>query len=100
MNLPMWGQWLGNARGSNRAGLILNIDKDKPSEGFIHFRDSDLKLSSIAAKVKFASDGSNLVGQLSDIYPSIRIEFPLCLILQKVQPIGIEDSQLEYSINL
>ena len=68
----MWGQWLGNARGSNRAGLILNIDKDKPSEGFIHFRDSDLKLSSIAAKVKFASDGSNLVGQLSDIYPSIR----------------------------
>ncbi|BBO27453.1 hypothetical protein AltI4_18410 [Alteromonas sp. I4] len=74
MNLPMWGQWLGNATGANKANLILNIDKDKPTEGSIHFHDRDLQLSSIGAKVKFTINAGNLIGQLYDIYPSIRSE--------------------------
>jgi len=74
MNLPMWGQWLGNATGDNKASLILNIDKDKPSEGFIHYYDNDLRLSSISAKIKFTIDGGKLIGELNDLYPSIRSE--------------------------
>jgi hypothetical protein len=76
MELPKWGQWLGNAKGGNNARLILNIDKDRPTEGSIYFHDTNQGISSIRARVKFRFEGDNLVGDVFDIFPSIQSENP------------------------
>lgn len=64
-----WGLWFGHIKGTNNGSIMLSIDADRLSEGFVCFYDNNPRISSTRAVMSLQRNGQHLKGHSSNIFP-------------------------------
>ena len=62
----MWGQWIGKIEGDNQGQVTLNIDRDRPFEGWIVVVENSPNNLTYCANIVLKENGDEIRGKLSN----------------------------------